>query len=116
MSKFFHLTKKQKKYPVKRVRRMKVKIKTLNIIAVTLFFVIGFYYLIQINNLVVKGYQIKELEKKISQLKLESERLELETLQLQSMGNIEEGVEKLGMVAVGEIEYLVPISPAVAIR
>jgi cell division protein FtsB len=115
MSKFFHLT-KRKRRKIQRKRRllMKVDIKTANIVIGLLIVVIGVSYLVQINGLATKGYQIKELEDRIAELSQDQADLELVALSLQSMGAVKDKVEDLGMVAVGENEYLIPTPVVVA--
>ena len=93
---------------------MKVSFKTLNIVVVALIVVIGVSYLVQINSLATKGYQIEELENRITELQQEQADLELEALSLQSMGVVKEKVDNLGMVLAGESDYLQPTPVAVA--
>lgn len=117
MSKFFHLAKKRAKriHHKRLIPTMKISLKAANIFAGILVGVMVVTYLIQINGLAIKGYQIKELENKITELKQEKADLELEALGLQSMGSVKEKVENLGLVAVGETEYLQP-TPVVMAR
>ena len=70
--------------------------------------------MVQINGLATRGYQIKELESKIADLKQENSDLELEALSLQSMGAVKDKVDGLGLVAIGEVDYLQPTPVAVA--
>lgn len=116
MSKFFHLTKnpvknyhKRKLFPV-----MKINIRIINIAIIALIVVVSVSYLIQINSLATKGYQIKELEKKVDELKQQKADLELEALSLQSMGVVKEKIADLGMVLAGETDYLQPTPVVVA--
>jgi len=116
MSKFFHLSKKPKKVFRKRkfLASMEINLKTANIVVSGLIVVMTVGYLVQINSLATKGYQIKDLENKITSLKQEKADLELEALSLQSMGNVAEKVQGLGMVSAGEPEYLAPTPVAMA--
>jgi len=117
MSKFFHLTKKPAK-TIHRQRRllpaMKINIKTINIVLAVLITVVGVSYLVQINSLATKGYQIRELEQKVTELKQASDDLELEALNLQSMGAVKNKVDELNMVLAGETDYLSPTPVVVA--
>jgi len=116
MSKFFHLTKKSKKiYRRKKMfPAMKIGLKTVNIVIVVLIAVVGISYLVQVNDLATKGYQIEELENRITELQQEGADLELNVLSLQSMGTVKERVDDLGMVLAGESDYLQPTPVAVA--
>lgn len=84
------------------------KISALNALLTIIIIVVGLTYLIQINSLATKGYEIKELENEIYTLELETSDLQSLTLELQSMNNIQTKVTQLNMVAVGQAEYLSP--------
>jgi len=114
MSKFFCLTKN----PIKKIRRkacrIKISIKLVNIVIIGLVIFSSAAYLIQVNSLATKGYQIRELEIKISQLEKEGSALELEALNLQSIDNIKSKVSHLNMVDIDKVEYLVSTPVAFA--
>ena len=116
MSKFFHLAKR----PLKKIQRKRkfsfsfMNLPSLNFVVISLIIVFAVTYLVQINGLATKGYQIKELEKTVDGLKQEKADLELEALSLQSMGVVKAKVNELGMVITGEQEYLNPTPVAVA--
>ena len=117
MTKFFHLAKRRGN-TVKKKRKIlnlsKINFNTVNIVIGVMIAVMGVSYLVQINGLVAKGYQISELEQKIAELTNLNADLKLETLSLQSMDSIKDKVNGLGLVAVGEVEYLNPTPVAVA--
>jgi cell division protein FtsL len=112
MSKFFHLSKKSKVSNSK--MKLRVNAKLSNVVLVLLIVVFGLGYLIQINGMATKGYQIRDLEDRISELQQEKADLQLEALSLQSMGKVQEKVDNLGMVLANEAEYLMPTPVAVA--
>ncbi|MFA6254691.1 MAG: hypothetical protein WC675_01505 [Patescibacteria group bacterium] len=117
MSKFFHLSKKtnQRIRPSRKFfPAMKIDVQKINICLAVLIAVCGVSYLVQINSLATRGYQIKELENKITDLNQEKADLELQTLSLQSMGTVQEKVSQLGLVAAGEPAYLMPTPVALA--
>lgn len=119
MSKFFHLTKKPATKICQRkkvFRKMKIDIKILNLVIIGLIVVMSITYLIQVNSFAVKGYKIKELEKKITELKQAGKSLELQVLNLQSMDNVQSKVDQLNMVAVGKTEYLMPTPVVLATK
>ncbi len=86
----------------------------MNLTLICLVAIFGLGYLVQTNDLATKGYEIRDLENKISKLQEEKSDLNLEALNLQSMGNINQKVNDLGMVLVNEAEYLMPTPVAVA--
>ncbi|MCX6740529.1 MAG: hypothetical protein NTZ49_04860 [Candidatus Parcubacteria bacterium] len=71
-----------------------------------LVFVCGIFYLWQINSLATKGYQIKELEEKVSDLKDNNKKLQVQITELRSVSRINEEVKRLNMQEVARIEYL----------
>ncbi|MFA6382645.1 MAG: hypothetical protein WCX08_05265 [Candidatus Buchananbacteria bacterium] len=109
MSKFFRLAKKparESSRSKKRFSFVKISSQDLKVMLVTLIAVAGISYLIQINSLATKGYQIKELENRVAELSQENSDLQLDALSLQSMGAVKEKVDKLGLVASGKADYL----------
>ena len=108
MSKFFSLTKKQT-FKVKRKKMFKLGFVNIKVVNVGLGCLVGVFalsYLVQINGLATKGYQIKELEQQVTDLQLTNSDLELQAVNLQSMGRIRDEVAGLNMVAIGETDYL----------
>ncbi len=71
-------------------------------------------YLVQVNALATKGYQIKDLEKRISEQKKQNERLQMKIIERQSLGSLQEKVDSLGLVRTERIEYLKASSQSVA--
>lgn len=78
--------------------------------------VCGAGYLVQINVASSKGFQIRTLEKEISELKDQSERLELKVAQEQSVQAVEAKVHTMGMVPTPHVEYIAVTQPSVAQR
>ncbi len=77
---------------------------------------VGILYVLQVNSISVKGYEISDLQKKIALLEQDRERLDVEIAQYRSMGSIHERVKSLDMVAVGNVTYITPVGTAVALR
>lgn len=65
----------------------------------------GIFYLLIVNNLSTKGYEIKRLEKRIGELNEMQKRLGVESAALQSVQQIEETVQTLNLVPSKEINY-----------
>ncbi|MDP3741374.1 MAG: septum formation initiator family protein [bacterium] len=63
------------------------------------------FYLVQINNLTTKGYEIKRLEKTVLELKESQKRLERESASLQSVARIEESAKILNLIPSKEVKY-----------
>ncbi len=90
--------------------------KNLVIVFFILISVVGLLYLVQINALATKGYKIKELEERVSDLRDKNKGLELQITELRSSERISREVENLEMVAVSRVEYLRANGTSVAIN
>jgi hypothetical protein len=88
----------------------------MSVVVVAFTLVVGISYLMQINVTATKGYQIKELEKQISQLTENNKKLNLKHIELQSMANVIEQVPSLNLVVTENIETITPIGGVVAMR
>lgn len=71
-------------------------------------------YLISVNALATKGYEIKELEWDIVAQKKENERLQLEIIEKQSMASLQKKIVELGLVSSDKVQYIAS-SAAVAV-
>lgn len=116
MSPFINLTKV--KHEVKRGKRWQSLAKPyfLNIAAICLIMVMGTLYLVQVNRATTKGYEIRDLEKRINRLEENSQRAKLEIAELQSIDSIQQRIGKLGMVPVNHVEYVKLPGTSVAMR
>jgi cell division protein FtsL len=63
-------------------------------------------YMIQVNNMATKGYEMKILEKQILELKEQNQKYSLELLELQSMQSLRNRVSELSLVEAEKINYL----------
>jgi len=84
----------------------RLNLRLVNLFLGSLIFLIGGYYLVNINDLTVKGFALRELKSETTLLAGENLDSEVKVMNLQSYGNLNEKVKKLNMVAVGEVEYL----------
>lgn len=74
-------------------------------------------YLSLINNVAIKGYEIKELQSILAQVKIDKQLLETEVASKQFTTNQAEYIKPEGFVAVEKIEYLSAVPQAgVAIK
>lgn len=76
--------------------------------------VFGAGYLMQVNAASSKGYEIRALERRISELKEETERVELKVAQEQSVQAVEAKVREMGMVPTPKLDYLTVAAAQVA--
>ncbi|MBI5530407.1 MAG: hypothetical protein HY918_02810 [Candidatus Doudnabacteria bacterium] len=115
MSKFFHLTQENKKKKRVSIRNGWI-IYIARRILLCLVCMVGIVYLIQINVIVVRGYEAKLLERRINELKQSNEKAELVLTDLRSLDNIQKRTEGLSLAAYGKVNYVEPRGNAVAVR
>lgn len=94
----------------------KTKIKKQIILLFIGILFISLFYLGQINSLATKGYGIKNLENKISDLKDENKKLELQITELRSTERVAKEIKTLKLEEVARIEYLQPDGSSVALN
>ena len=73
--------------------------------------VCGALYLYQVNDIATKGYEIREMEKRIQDLDRESKKLQIKEVELKSMYNIEKSMENSNLVTSSDITYVEIKSP-----
>jgi len=116
MSPFQQLTKIQ--HGVRRRQKWQklFQMSTLNVIAIALILTMGTLYLVQVNRATTKGYQIRDLEKKIQAIEDSNRKVQLEVAELQSLDSVEERIKELGMVPVSNVKYIKTPGSTVALR
>lgn len=67
--------------------------------------VFGLLYVIEITNVSAKGYEISDLEKRITELANENRQLGVDIARFQSMRSIQERLPETGLVAAGRVQY-----------
>jgi len=78
--------------------------------------VFGAMYLLNINDLTVKGFTLKSLQTKAASLSGDNLAYQEQVNALQSYYSLSARADKLKMVAVGDVEYLTVNRSAVAMR
>lgn len=110
MSPIFRFSKtnvKHRNHPARQGIFQKLNFKRkIFVFSIILFVSLSGFYLFQINDLAVKGFEIRNLEEKIKELKQENKNLELKTAELQTLSNIEELKKELNLVKAGQAEYI----------
>ncbi|MEI7425947.1 MAG: hypothetical protein WCK16_03440 [Candidatus Moraniibacteriota bacterium] len=98
-------------------KRGSIKISMVSAGFLMTFFIIftSAFYLFQVNDLAVKGYDIRDLENKISELEKENKQMQVHEMELRSMYVIEKSVQSFNLVSPVNVTYL-DISNTVAIR
>ncbi len=88
---------------------------SLRALPLILLIIVVFAYLWQVNSVATSGYELKELEKKISILEKRHSKLLLQATELRALSRVEEKSRELGMVANDTIYYLTADKGVVAL-
>lgn len=78
--------------------------------------VFGVMYVIQTSAISTTGYDMRDLERKITELERENQKAEYEIAKYRSMDSIQTRLAKMDMVAAGDIQYVALVGTAVARR
>lgn len=108
MGKFFYLTRRSTpayaENSIRPARRRQVRWWCITSVAALV--VVCALYLVQANNLAMRGYQIETLRQQIEKLRVESRDLESQALQLQSYQRLNSRLSDLHMVPARDVWYL----------
>lgn len=66
----------------------------------------GASYLYQVNNISIKGYEVKAIESRIQELEKENQKLKIREVESRSMYNIEKNTENLNLVKSANVTYV----------
>ena len=66
----------------------------------------GVYYLVNVNDLSIKGVKLQEFKKEINNLVEENNNLELEVMAFKSYNDLSQKAEELKMVAIDKVHYI----------
>lgn len=98
--------------PRQKMRRLNLRFLNFAVFSLVLSF--GVLYLINISDLTVKGFALKEFKSQANSLKSENLTQEETANNLQSYYSLNTRTQKLNMVTVDNIEYLTVATPVVA--
>ena len=87
-------------------RHGKASLKTLILALIILLVLCGALYLYQVNNIAIKGYEIRDMEDKIEGLQKENQKLKIQEVESKSMYNIEKATENLNLVNSVNVTYV----------
>jgi len=76
-----------------------------------LLIISGILYIYSINSSAVKGYQMKQVEKQISDLEKENDKLKIREAELKSLYHVEEATKDLNMAEMKNVSYVEQTSP-----
>ena len=76
--------------------------------------VVGILYILQVNTIATKGYEIRGLKKKIGKLGDQNKVLQVGISNLKSVNALQSKTESFNMIEAEKIEYVILSSPNVA--
>jgi len=88
------------------VKGKRLNLKCFNLGLAALILIFGVFYLINISDLTVKGFALKEFKTQVNSLASEKLDNEEKINNLQSYYSLNSRTQGLNMVAIGEIEYI----------
>lgn len=79
------------------------------VITVTIMFLLGLFYILQVNEVSTMGYEINTNDEQINTLEGREKELKVEEAKLRALRGLEQEVEKLNYNDVERIEYTSPV-------
>lgn len=79
---------------------------TLGMFVVLLIASLGIVYLVESNSMTTSGYQIQDLQDKVTELQKSNEELKLQSAELQSLKHLEQVKDDLNMVSNSQTSYV----------
>ena len=86
--------------------RIRIGLSVLAAALMLAIFIAGAFYLYQVNSIATKGYEVKDIEKKIQESEKEINKLKIMEVELKSMYNIEKATEEMNLITTSGISYL----------
>ncbi len=108
---------KTKSISEKKNKKSFLILKNFNKFLFGLIIIGGLYYVVNINDLAVKGFSLQELRQEARLLNAANKEVDLAIMSLESYNKVSQrATEDLKMVAVGEIDYITPVNSVVVKR
>ncbi|MFA4831681.1 MAG: hypothetical protein WC862_03090 [Patescibacteria group bacterium] len=85
-------------------------------ILLTALMIFSVLYIIQMNSISTKGFDISNLQNDIQTLKYQTRALEVQIAEKRSMASIQERIKGMNLVASTDVKYVIPVGTTVAIR
>jgi len=86
----------------------------INFLILISIIVSGALYLVEMNNLVVKGFKSEELNHNLSILSGANQDLKNQQLAMQSYGSLDQKIKSLNLVTIDQIDYIAVTSETLA--
>ncbi len=95
---------------------IKFNLVFLNKILFSFILILSSYYVMNINNLAIKGFALQELKQEVKELDEEKKTLNLEITYLRSYSCIDKKIKESNFVSVNNIEYFDSKEDTLAMR
>lgn len=87
----------------------------INLISISLILAFFVLYITQVNSSVASGYQMRELETAIHELTIQNKQLQVAARESQSLDNVADSVQMLGLVDAETPQYVQGSEPSYAL-
>ena len=86
--------------------KIKISLTAMTIAMILAILLAGGFYLFQVNSISTKGYEVRDIERKIQESEKEINKLKIKEVELKSMNNIEKATEEMDLITTSSITYL----------
>lgn len=87
-----------------------------NILLLAAVITLGALYLVRVNTTMAYGYEIRDAERRLNELRSEVRLNQVKLSEIEAVGNLTAQAQSLGMVPVGQVEYIAGPNMGVARR
>ncbi|MGP8320896.1 MAG: hypothetical protein ACT6FE_01015 [Methanosarcinaceae archaeon] len=91
---------------VNNFNKRKVNLKIVNMFLFLIIVLCVVFYVVEANNLVVKGFKLQELRKEVRIVNDKKIEYKLDIMSLESYNNLSRRAKDIKMIAVGSIDYI----------
>lgn len=85
---------------------IKIGLASVGFLTVAIVVFLSAFYLFQVNELAMKGYEIKEVETRIANLKKDNDKMQIREMELRSMYSVEKVAPEFNLVSPVNVSYL----------
>ena len=96
--------------------KIKPTLSLLNVLVFSLVMVIGVAYIAEVNRSSSKGFEMKDLQKRIDTLSVQNQQLEYQVAEKESVDHVTTHLKMLGMVPVDHVAYTSGAGSSVAVN
>jgi hypothetical protein len=71
-----------------------------------IFLALSIFYLVQVNTLIAKNFELRNFQKVLAQSQKENQYLSVSLTQIQSISNLQQAAKDLNLVSIENVKYL----------